>query len=174
MGQKGWVNASRELPGVRPGIDVANRIGHTRRPVLRKVSYSGTRPEKAAQGCVLPLRCGSINAPYEYHPVGRSGRDVPFLTGQKGDGKSRRAGRAAADGSALRRGHESVARFAMRPSTAQSRPRRHTAKGPENRKQKKGKQVAPSFSVLLRKGSRSGEDLNPRLRSGQEGERQEE
>jgi hypothetical protein len=38
---------------------------------------------------------------------------------------------------------------------------------PGNRKQKKGKQVAPSFSVLPRKGSRSGEDLNPRLRLSQ-------
>jgi hypothetical protein len=36
-------------------------------------------------------------------PVG----GVPFLTGQKGDGKSRRAVRAAADGDALRRGRES-------------------------------------------------------------------
>jgi hypothetical protein len=73
----------------RPVVAVANCIGHTRRPVLRKVSSSGTRPEKAAQGGVLPLLCGSINVPYECNPVGRSGRDVPFLTGQKGDGKSR-------------------------------------------------------------------------------------
>jgi hypothetical protein len=133
------------------GFDVANRIGHTRRPVLRKVSFCGTRPQNAAQGGVLPLLCGSINVPYEYHPVGSSGRDVPFLTGQKGDGKSRRAARAAADGSALRRGHESVARFAMCPSAAQSRPRRHTAKGPEKRigARRRGKLAGGTALILF-------------------------
>jgi len=60
---------------------------------------------------ILPLLCGSTNVPYEYplpcsHPVGRTCRDVPFLTGQKGDGKSRRAVRAAADGSAPREARE--------------------------------------------------------------------
>jgi len=60
-------------------------------------------------------------------PVSLAG--VPFLTGQKGNGKSRPAGRAAADGSDPCRGHESVSRFAIRPSTGQSRPRRRTAKG---------------------------------------------
>jgi hypothetical protein len=34
--------------GVRPVVDVANRIGHTRRPVSRMVSSSGTRPESCA------------------------------------------------------------------------------------------------------------------------------
>jgi hypothetical protein len=60
-------------------------------------------------------------------PVSLAG--VPFLTGQKGNGKSRPAGRAAADGSDPCRGHESASRFAIRPSTGQSRPRRRTAKG---------------------------------------------
>ena len=60
-------------------------------------------------------------------PVSLAG--VPFLTGQKGNGKSRPAGRAAADGSDPCRGHESVSRFAIRPSTGQSRPRHRTAKG---------------------------------------------
>jgi hypothetical protein len=138
--------------GGRPVVDVANRIGHTRRPVPRTVSSSGTRPEKAAQGGVLPLRCGSINVPYGYHPVGMSGRDVPFLTGQKGDGKSRRAGRAAADGSALRRGHESVTRFAMCPSATQSRPRRHTAKGPEIENRRRGSRWPPLFLFCCGKG----------------------
>jgi hypothetical protein len=136
----------------RPVVAVANRIGHTRRPVLRKVSSSGTRPEKAAQGGVLPILCGSINVPYECNPVGRSGRDVPFLTGQKGDGKSRRAGRAAADGSALRRGHESVTRFATCPSATQSRPRRHTAKGPEIENRRRGSRWPPLVLFYCEKG----------------------
>jgi hypothetical protein len=144
-------NATCRLWGVCPGVDVANRIGHTRRPVLHKVSFCGTRPQKAAQGGVLPLLCGSINVLYEYNPVGSSSRDVPFLTGQKGDGKSRRAGRAAADGSALRRGHESVDRFAMCPSAAQSRPRRHTAKGPEKRigARRRGKLAGVTALILF-------------------------
>jgi hypothetical protein len=75
------------------------------------ISSSGTRSEKAAQGGILPILCGTTNVPYKRsppfsHPVGRSPRNVPFLTGQKGDGKSRRAGRATADGPALRRGRE--------------------------------------------------------------------
>jgi hypothetical protein len=76
------------------------------------------------------------------HSAGRTRRGVPFLTGQKGDGKSRRAVRATADGSAPRRGRESELartsamaslrhRFAKSPSAGQSRPRRRTAKGPE-------------------------------------------
>jgi hypothetical protein len=82
-----------------------------------------------------PVTCGSINysdelLPAESCPASRVRRAVPFLTGQKGDGKSRRAGRAAADAPALRRGRESVARFATRPFATQRRPRRHTAKGP--------------------------------------------
>jgi hypothetical protein len=43
----------------RPVVDVANRIGHSRRRVLHKVSSSGTRSEKAAQAGVFTLLCGS-------------------------------------------------------------------------------------------------------------------
>ena len=105
-------------------------------------------------GRSLSLLCGSTNVPHECallcsHPVGRPRRDVPFLTGQKGDGKSRRAVRAAADSPAPRRGRESQGpegssrglartsamaslrhRFAKSPSASQRRPRRRTAKGP--------------------------------------------
>jgi len=44
---------------VRPVADVANRIGHTRRPVFRRGSSSGTRPKKLRReaSCLL---CGSI------------------------------------------------------------------------------------------------------------------
>jgi hypothetical protein len=60
---------------------------------------------------IFPSLCGLANVPVEYpppcsHPVDRTCRDVPFLTGQKGDEKSRRADRAAADGSAPRRARE--------------------------------------------------------------------
>ena len=61
------------------------------------------------------------------------------MTGQKGDAKSRRAGRAAADGSASPRGRESKLaslrqRFAKRPSASHGRPSRRTARGPGNRR----------------------------------------
>jgi hypothetical protein len=119
----------------RPVVDGANRIGHRRRPVLRRVPSSGTRSGIAVQEGILPSLCGLTNGPVEYppscgHPVDRTCRNVPFLTGQKGDEKSRRAVRATADGSAPRRAHESVARFALWPSAAQRRPRRRTARGP--------------------------------------------
>jgi hypothetical protein len=97
-------------------------------------------------GRSLSLLRGSTNVPHECallcsHPVGRPRRDVPFLTGQKGDGKSRRAVRAAADSPAPRRGRESQLartsamaslrhRFAKSPSASQRCPRRRTAKGP--------------------------------------------
>jgi len=89
--------------------------------------------------------------------VGRTRRDVPFLIGQKGDGKSRRAGRAAADGAAPRRGHESVSRFAQSPSASQGRPRRRTAKGPEeeageNREESR-QAVALFFCSTSKRGS---------------------
>jgi hypothetical protein len=145
-------------------------MGHRRRPVLRRVSSSGTPSGIAVQEGILPLLCDSTNVPVEYpppcsHPVDRTCRDVPFLTGQKGDGKSRRAVRAAADGSAPRRGHESVARFALRPSAAQRRPRRHTARGPGNEspEEEENRQAVPLLSILRRKEHRSGENLYPRL-----------
>lgn len=39
--------------GFRPVADVANRMGDSRRPFLRKVSFCDTRPVKAVQGGVL-------------------------------------------------------------------------------------------------------------------------
>jgi hypothetical protein len=78
---------------------------------------------------------------------------VPFLTGQKGDEKSRRAVRAAADVPAPRRGRESKLaslrhRFAKRPSAAQSRPRRRTAKGPEKDCTKEGGKCREAFTSV--------------------------
>jgi hypothetical protein len=161
-------NATCRLWGVCPGVDVANRIGHTRRPVLHKVSFCGTRPQKAAQGGVLPLLCGSINVLYEYNPVGSSSRDVPFLTGQKGDGKSRRAGRAAADGSAPRRATNRLpdSRYGplRRSAVRDAAPRKAREKKSRRKKERKAGRRYRSYSVLLRKGGRSGEDFNPRLR----------
>ena len=166
---------------VRPVVDVANRIGHRRRPVLRRVPSSGTRSGIAVQEGILPSLCGLTNGPVEYsplcrHPVDRTCRDVPFLTGQKGTEKAaptgtrslrsrRRAARAAADGSAPRRAHESLARFALRPSAAQRRPRRRTARGPgkESAGEEESRQEVPLLSVRRRKEHRSGEDLYPRL-----------
>jgi len=66
-------------------------LGHETR--LRILSPPGRRPFSVGGGD----RGGAVGR--------RSG--VPFLTGQKGDGKSRRTRRAAADGAALRRGRES-------------------------------------------------------------------
>jgi hypothetical protein len=130
-------------------------MGHSRRSVLRRVSSSGTWLGIAVQGRVLRL----FNHPVNY-PVGRPGRDVPFLTGQKGDGKSRRAVRAAADGPAPRRGRESELarmsamtslrhRFAKRPSAGQNHPRRRTAKGPGKDRLRKGGGQARGTSVRL-------------------------
>jgi hypothetical protein len=188
MDQVGCVSASRGLTG---------------RPSCRRWGQSHWPPPTAGppQGLVLPYsvedRCagrrpppsylGSTDAPCESspscsHPVGRLRRDVPFLTGQKGDGKSRRAGRAAADDSVPRRGRESQGpggssrglartsamtslryRFAKNPSSGQSRPRRRTAKDPEEEsaERRRGRRYR-SRSVLRRKERRSGEDLNPR------------
>jgi hypothetical protein len=171
----GWRDA-------RTVIDVANRIGHTRRPFRHKVSSSSTRPEKTAQEGVFSMcLCGSITVQSRTsaftHPSCRlARREVPFLTGQKGDEKSRRAIRAAADGSAPRQGHESVARFATRPSAGQIRPRRRTAKGPgkESATEVEESRRYRSRSVLRRKERRSGEGLNPRLGLTQHGERSSE
>jgi len=163
--------------GVRPVVDGAHRLGHRRRPILRSVSPSDTRSGIAVQGGFLPLLswvpCES--SPTCSHPVGRSRRNVPFLTGQKGDEKSRRAGRATADGSAPRRGRKSQLartsamaslrhRFATRPSAAQRSPRRRTAKSPEKNRRKKERKVVEryrSFFERLGNESRSREDLNP-------------
>jgi hypothetical protein len=129
--------------------------------------------EAASASFYLGVPCES--SPTCSHPVGRPRRDVPFLTGQKGDGKSRRATRAAADGAALRRGRESQGpggssrglartsamaslrhRFATRPSAAQRRPRRHTAKGPENESAKmSGEQAGRTALFPERPSNRS-------------------
>jgi hypothetical protein len=55
-----WVIPGRRLRGIRPVVDVANRIGHDRRPFRHRVSSSGTRPGITAQGVVLSSM-GSIN-----------------------------------------------------------------------------------------------------------------
>jgi hypothetical protein len=118
----------------RPVVDGANRIGHRRRPVLRRVPSSGTRSGIAVQEGLLPSLCGSTNGPVESppscgHPVDRTCRNVPFLTGQKGDEKSRTA-----------RG-----------------PVKESAEEEESR------QAVPLLSVLRRKEHRSGENLYPRV-----------
>jgi hypothetical protein len=64
----------------------------------------GRRPLRTKASSFLQGRktysCGPLPACSWTH------RDVPLLTGQKGDGKSRRAGRAAADGSAPRKARD--------------------------------------------------------------------
>ena len=168
----GWRDA-------RTVVDVANRIGHTRRPFRHRVSSSSTRPEKTAQEGVFSMcLCGSITVQSRTsaftHPSCRlARREVPFLTGQKGDGKSRRAVRVAADGSAP--GPRIETRFAQTPirdagpkviplrcpSAAQRRPGRRTAKGPgkesaqEKRKQANGTALFCSTSKRASIGRRS-------------------
>jgi len=98
--------------------------------------------------------------------VGRARRDVPFLTGQKGDGKSRRAGRAAADGPAPRRGRESVSRFAIRgrrsyPCGAPLRrsavrdaaPRKARKKNPAKKREESRQAVALFFCSTSKRGA---------------------
>jgi hypothetical protein len=86
----------------------------------------------------------------------RSG--CPLFDRPKRDGKSRRAGRAAADGPAPRRGRESELartsamaslkhRFAKSPSAAQNRPRRRTAKGPGNESAGEGEKGRPAVRL---------------------------
>jgi hypothetical protein len=160
-----WVIPGRRLRGIRPVVDVANRIGHGRRPFRHRVSISGTRPGITAQGVVLfsmgpktvqlrtsacmqldPSVCPLFDRPKRgrkkphqpalAHCVHVAGRDALRLTALLRVGATNRL-------SDSRHGPKVIP--LRSPSAAQRRPRRRTAKGPKKNRSKKQRKAARRY-----------------------------
>jgi hypothetical protein len=160
--------------GVRPVVDVANRIGHTRRPVSRMVSSSGTRPESCAgrrppssmwldKRAVRVPSCRSVRSgcplfdrpkrgrkkphqPALAHCVRVAGLDALRLTALLCAGATNRLPDSR---------HAPLRRRAVRDATPRKARKSKTEEGEAG--------GAPLF-LFYSEESQSGEDLNPRLR----------